>query len=399
MSKPPRRAKIDGNFVEIGTDWTVARVRSALNLHEQGKFRQSSRLADAMGREPRIAKARNKRVAALSSRSALPFSVTPSEEGDGRKRSAAAKRQAEIWWDVCPESVIAPIQNDTLAMGMGLGYLDWSTTGEWMPRLNWLPTHGLAFEQYALDGERRPCWIYTDYTGVRHEVTPGDGRWFLHLPAGPRSWMSGFVRSLGLPWFAAVCTDRDWSRFNEKHWLPILSVDEPFFASDDVEGEDGAEGSAAAAYYEQFKNLGAESVLRNPQGQEKDQGGWSAKWLEPESESWSSFEAQLKYLGQLFDQAITGNDGTGSKGGDGELASERVASMYLSSDAETLSSSLREQVWKPWAEYNYGDRDVAGWGRWDTRPAPDMASRATTLKTMAEAIEILAPMKVDCAPP
>lgn len=399
MKKPPIRAKIDGSFVEPLSEWTVATVRTAISQHERGIFRSSARLADAMGREARIAKALRKRATALSSRSALPFSVTPSVEGDGRKRSAAAKRQEELWWDVCPESVVEALHRDTITMGMALGYIEWRTErNEWIPRLNWLPLHGLTWERASLDGERGESWIYTSADGTRHQVSPGDGRWFLHMPSGPRSWLQGAVRFLGLPWFLSVCIERDWARYDEKHGLPILSIDEPYWAWDDTEGEDGADSSVASAYFEQFKNLAAESVLRNPQGATKEQGGWSAQWLEPKSDSSGSFKAHLEHLGDLFEQGISGKDESGAKGGDGELPGERTKSEFLGADAEGFASSFRVQVWKPFSEYNYGDRDVAGWGRWDTRPPADLSARATTLKTMAEAVQILAPMNVDCAP-
>jgi phage gp29-like protein len=399
MAKPPRRVKIDALYVEPLSEWTVPLVRSAITQHELGRMRQSARLADAMGRDPRIAGALETRQRALSSRSALPFSVTTSEEGDGRKRKAAADRMRELWWYACPEDAIAPLLRDAIMLGVAVGYVEWTATGgEWVPRLRWLPPHGLAFEQYSLDGTRGPAWIYTAWDGSRYEVRPGEDGWFLYLPSGPRSWMSGRVRSLGLPWYMGVTTERDWARYDEKHGLPILSIDEPHWAHDDIEGEDGAEGSKADEYYEQFKTLPSEAVLRNPQGPD-GQAGWAAKWLEPVSKSWESFQAHLRYLGTLIEQSLLGRDSAaGPKGGDGELATERVRVEYLASDAETLSTALREQLWKPWAEYNYGDRDVAGWGRWDTRPPPDLAARASTLKTAAEALTLLSPMGVDVAP-
>jgi phage gp29-like protein len=399
----PRNVKIDALFVEPLSEWTVPLVRSAINLHEQGRLRQSARLADAMGRDPRISGARSTRVRALTSRGALPFAVETSEEGDGRKRKAAAARQRELWWYACPETEIAPILADAIMLGVAVARLEWiSTDGEWVPRLVWLPPHGLSWEQYGLAGAtdgRAPCWVYTTWDGQRFEVRPGDGTWFLYTPGGARSWMNGVVRMLGLPWYMGVCTERDWARFDEKHGLPILSIDEPHWAADDVEGEEGADGTKADQYYSQFRNMAAESVLRNPQGPTKDDGGWAAKWLEPESESWSSFKDHLDYIGRLIEQAILGRDSAaGPKGGDGELATERVRVEYLASDAETLATALREQVWKPWAEFNYGDRDVAGWGRWNTRPPPDLKLRAETLKTASEALEKLVPMGIAADP-
>lgn len=398
--RPPRHAKIDSSYIEplSSFGWTVATCRAAIEQHERGVFRRSAILAGLMEREAEIAKAIKKRANALASRSALPFSVTPSSEGDGRKRKAVAERQGQLWWHTTPESVIQPIMRDTVKMGQALGYLTWSTGSEWVPRLNWLPMNGLAWEPWGIGAERRAGWVYTDGAGVRHEVTPGDGFWFLHEPTGPESFKDGAVRYLGLPWFLSDNIECDWARYDEKHGLPILEIDEPFWAQDDVDGEDGAEGTKADQYYAQFANLKSESVLRSPQGQDTAAGGWKSRWLEPKSQSWKSFEAHLDRLERKFRLGISGGDGSGAKGGDGETADERRHSEFLSTDAETLSTSLREQVWKPFAEYNYGDRNLAGWGRWDTRPPKDLSTRATTLKTVGEALAPLAAAGVDTDP-
>lgn len=395
----PRNVKIAGAFVESPTDWTVTLVKSALSLHERGTFRSSARLADSMGRDARIAGALATRVSALASRSALPFQVENSDEGDGRKRGAAASRMRDLWWYSCPEDAVAPLLRDSITLGLAVGHITWTTTaGEWVPRLNWLPPHGLSYEQSGMTfGEA--SWIYTDADSKRHRVTPGDGTWFLHLPNGVRSWMFGAVRTLGIPWLMRDFTYRDWVRYCEKHGMPIIAVDEPNWAQTAVEGEGGSAGTLADEFFSQFANLPTESVLRFPQGGTKDEGGWAAKFLEPQSDTWGTFQAFLKELGSLVDQAILGRDGsTGPKGGDGELATERVRVERLSSDAEPLSTSLRDQVWKPWAEFNWGDRDVAGWGRWNTRPAPDLKLRAETLKTMSEAVTGLAALGIDTKP-
>jgi hypothetical protein len=70
----------------------------------------------------------------------------------------------------------------------------------------------------------------------------------------------------------------------------------------------------------------------------------------------------------------------------------------LASDAESLSTQLREQVWCLWSEFNHGDRRLAGWGRWDTRPAPDLRQRAETLDKLGDALEKLGTAGVELEP-
>lgn len=400
MSKPPRRAPIEAlHHIPSLSDWTVSGVKSAVRQHSCGHMRLSSQLCDAMETEPRIFGPLARRIDALASRSALPFSVEASDEGDGRQREACRKRMAELWWKVCPETINTPVLRDGILAGGAVGYLTWAEGQQWIPRLHWLPTHGLALEQYGLDGTRGPQWIYTTYGGERLVVTPGDGFWFLHLPYGPRSFMRGLVRPLGMLYIMATWTERDWARYNEKHGLPILEIDEPFWAQDDIEGEDGSTSSAAAEYYEQFKNLESEAVLRSPQGQDKEQGGFRARWLEPVAQSYQAFRQQLEMADGLFQSVILGRDGgKRSKGGDGEANDEKVRVELLSTDAEGLSTSYRDQIWKPFALYNYGDPDVAGWGRWTTRPPQDLELRASTLDKFGDALEKLEAHGVDTEP-
>lgn len=382
------------NVTPLST-WTVAQVRQALDSHERGRFRTSAQLVDAMGRDPAIGGALGTRVRMLASRSALPFTVHASDS-DGRRNEAVARRMLELWWHVCPESTIAPMLRDSIMMGPAVGYNEWQTVdGEWVPRLRWLPAHGLEWHDrsiYSVESE----WTYTTGDGQTLPVTPGDGRWVLHLPGGDRAWMYGAVRMLGLPWIMRSMTYRDWVRYCEKHGLPVLGIEEPHWASDDVESDGGSEGTYADEFYDQFRNLGSESVLRLPQGSTAEEGSWKATWIEPQSDSWESFQRLTSDLASQVDRVLLGRDTTAAaRGGDGELNTERVRVEYLASDAEPLSTTLRDQVWRPWALYNYGDAELAGWPRWDTRPPPDMQRRADTLKTLGEALTALAPLGLD----
>ncbi len=399
MAPRPRSVRLQPLSVEPLSDWTVAQVRGALLEHEGGKFRTSSRLADAMGRDADVAGALATRTRALASRSALPFRVEASDQGDGRKREAARRRMEELWWYSVPEDVTAALMRDAILMGVAVGYLQWEAIGsEWVPRVRWLPTHGLSWERYALDGGGEG-WVYTTGDGKRERVTPGDGRWLLHLPGGERSWMTGAVRTCGLPWLMRSLTYRDWVRYCEKHGLPILAIDEPHWAADDVEGTDGSTSTLADTFYSQFATLPSESVLRQPQGQTKDEGGWASRWLEPVSDTWETFKALIERCKGDIHQGLLGRDAaSGPRGGDGELATERVRVEYLASDAEGLTTTLRDQVWRPWALYAYDDADVAGWGRWNTRPPPDLKMRAETLDKLGDAAGKLAKLGVDLRP-
>lgn len=398
MARTPRAQAIRALWIEPLSDWTVALVRAALLEHERGSMRTSARLADAMGRDAEVAGALSVRVRALSSRSALPFRVDASDEGDGRKIEAVRRRQEQLWWHSLPEEVTAAVLRDAIMLGVAVGWISWTEeAGEWIPRLQWLPPHGLTWERGR--GGEPDGWWYQPEAGERERVTPGDGRWFLYLPGGARSWLGGAVRTCAIPWLARAFTLRDWMRYGEKHGLPILSVSEPHWAHDDVEGVAGADGTHASQFYSQFSTLPNEAVLRMPMGADKDAGAWDAKWLEPTADTWETFRGLIDRCRGDIHMAILSRDAQSApRGGDGEVSVERVRVETLSTDAETLTSAYRDQVWVPWATYNYDEGRAAGWGRWDTRPPPDMRARADTLAALSGAVVALASQGVDVRP-
>jgi hypothetical protein len=371
------------------SNWTVGAVRSALDRHELGDLYDSARLVDWMGRDPRIHGDLGTRVRALAARSGLPFTVEPSNEADQRRAAAVAKQVSALWWNVLPEEVIAQLLADAIMLGVCVAMLEWD--GPQRDRLHVmpLPAHNLCWDEWA------GHWYYQTRDG-REVVTPGDGRWFLHLPHGQRSWMRGAVRPLGHLSVARYLSQRDWDRHCEKHGMPVLAVREPAFAQDDV-------SNGVAAFYDQFRNLGSETVLRLPQGSGAPGDGWEAKWLETTAQGWQSFQGRLARLDSDVSVVLLGRDAASADkalGGDGEAERGRVRIEYLASDAEPLTTSLRDQVWMPWGRVTQANWDdsLAPWGRWNTRPPADLSRRAATLSVLGDAIGKLTGQGVDPKP-
>ena len=390
----PRNVYIEATSISPVTSWTVAKVRSALNRHDDGDLYESATLADQLARDPAFYGDLSTRVRALAARCGLPFDIEPSYGVDDRRADAVAERIEALWHEMVPEHVLEAVMVDTVLLGVSVGRIEWRMgRGEWVPFLRHLPAHGLRYS------EHEKTWRYLTGDGKDLVVTPGDGTWFLHLPHGERSWLWGAVRAIGIPWLMSTLTYRDWARYNEKHGMPILGVREPYFAADDVEGAGGTSSSGGASgVYAQFRRLGSESVLRLPQGADPQKdGGWDAAWIEPTS---ASFESFGKFLGQLrgaIRSVILGYEDGGAKGGDGELSSQRVKVEYLSADCEPLSTTLRAQVLKPYVRYNVDAArlELSPWPRWDTRPIADLGGRAAMLDKLGDALGKLSALGVD----
>jgi phage gp29-like protein len=378
--------------------WTVATVRQAIDLHEQGDFYSSSLLAEAVLRDGAIFSTLQTRAFALASRSSLPFHIDASEGVDDRRADSVANDVDDLWWVCVPESETAALMRDVIMLGVAVGIDEGQQIeGEWVPRVRRLRPHGLRW----IESER--AFHYIDGDGEDHLVTPGKNGWILHAPFGGDSWMFGAIRSIGIPWIGRINALRDFFRFSEKHGMPALAIEEPFSAADDVEGEGGAASASSVAFYADLKKLPQESLIRLPQPADKDTPGWKAEWLELKSRSYDAFETLVTLLRREVTSILLGRDPDSSAsavGGDGASLLERVRGEFLAADAEGLATTLREQVLKPWIVRNYDANrpELAPWPRWDTRPPVDLAARATTLLALGQALALLRAEGVDTDP-
>lgn len=377
------------------SSWTIADVRHALDEHEEGRFYNSAALADAFGRDSQIVSDLSTLVDSIAARSdvgGLPFSVDPSDDGDQRRAKAIAKQVAPLWWDVFTESVISQVGRDATLLGVSVGRITWHEIGNLtVPRLHPLPVQYLEYREH----ERR--WVYLTEDKGELTVTPGDNKWFLHLPHGERSWMRGAVRPLGIPYALRGFTEVDWARYNEKHGSPQLAIKEPWFATDDVQSN-----GTANTIYSQAANMSREGILRLPTGQQHDENGWDAKWLELVGNTWETFQAQLKRLDGVISVILLGRDSNreSALGGDGERAADRVATERLSALAGPLATTAREQIWKHFGDQNIPNWDerLAPWGRWNVVPPVDRSTRAETLDRAADAAGKWAALGADIEP-
>lgn len=349
--------------------WTLADVDAALDAHEAGYFQESAALVDAMGRDDRITACLNTRVKALASRSGLTFTIEPSESNPHRSRPIA-ERVGEIWWDICPESTQQRILRDAVMMGLAIGRNVWSLVdGEYIPKIEpW----DLQYV-YWQDSEK------TYYTSTEQGTLPirhGDPNWFIWEPLGYRSWMSGAVRCLGRLFIYGQLDWRNWARYNEKHGLPILTIEEP--ASWDFADK--------LSFFEKMKHLGREAVVRLPT--RKDGTGFKVDYAQPSNtQSYASFQESLKkrdtsiaiiLLGQNLSTEISGGSLAAAR------SQDRVRIDYLSGDAEGLSTAARESTLKPFVVYNYLGAlpEYAPFPRWETRLPEDDKTKAETWKTV-----------------
>lgn len=357
--------------------WTVTGVRAALDEHENGSFASSAALVDAMGRDDRIKGCLGTRVKALVGRNGLQFSIQPSDQVNKARGKVVAREFERLWWRICPDATLAAIQSDATMLGVHLSRIVWELVdGKWLPTLQPVPAHALYFDDSGIHG---PAGYYLlTSAGTPLYIDPKDPHWFLYTPTGPRAWLQGAVRALGLPYLMRQFSYRDWVRYCERHGMPIIKVSEP----------SSAEDADKSAFYTRLGKLGTESVIRLPKDSSGE--GFDVDMLEAKDGSWQSFDSFIARLDVAVAVVLLGQNMTTDPQAHatGVQNARLVRQDYLDADVQPLSTELREQIVKPWGRFNVAtwDDDLAPWPNWDTRPAEDQKAKAATFVAVSEAI-------------
>jgi phage gp29-like protein len=348
--------------------WTVGKVRAALSSHITGFFADSARLVDAMLADDRVNADTRTRVFAVTG---LPFRIEPARIGDQRRAKSIAADLETLWPHIAPQAVLHDLIRWSVLFGFSLASTSWETSArQWVPRLTfWHPQHATW-----LDYDRT---LRVQTMAGESIIAPGAGTWVLHAPDGARPWMEGAVRGLAIQWLARQYAMRDQSRDSEKYGLHVMGAVVPQ-ESDKAEKE---------AFFSDLRRLGSEGLVMLPR--DREGRGFDVKYLDPGTPAWEGFERLIARCDRSIATRILGQNNTASADGGSyakAVALDAIRQDLLESDARSLAQTLYAQVLRPWAQYNFGDADLAPRPVWDATPPADTSSLATTHKTAGEAI-------------
>lgn len=351
--------------------WTVGQVRSALRLHVDGDFHRSALLADAARGDDRIKSDLRTRVYAVTG---LPFRLDPSPTGDQRRAKAVREELDARWKDLFPASLVRDLLRWGTLQGVGYGALAWeSAGGRWWPSVEvWHPQH-LRYH------EARGGYEASSTTGPL-DVIPGDGAWLCYLPEGARGWMDASIRGLAIPYLLRGLSRRDWARFGEKHGLPITGAIVPEEADTDDKDD----------FFDDLRQLAAEGIVMLPR--DRDGKGFGIEMIEPKNmQAWQGFEHVLQHCDVSIAVELLGQASNAEQGGSFAKATALglIRQDLLEADAASIAETIRADVLRPWARFNFGDADLAPVPVWDATPPEDTAKLATTWQTAGDALSKL----------
>jgi len=210
------------------------------------------------------------------------------------------------------------------------------------------------------------------------DVVPGGGKWMLLAPEDPyRAWIQGAIRSIAIPWLGRQYAFRDWMRFNEIYGTPIRKATTPSQTPDEDKDR----------FFDSIANAGASMVVECPTG--IDGNSYNIELVEASATGWETFKNATEDTDKRITLTLLGQNLTTEVQG-GSLAAAKVHGQvrqdYLEADARGLERTLRQQVLRLWAQYNYGDPALAPVVRFKTEPPEDLKASADTLAAFSTAM-------------
>jgi phage gp29-like protein len=362
--------------VRVFTTWTPALIRVAELQANAGNLRQAADLCEWLLGDERVASTLQTRTDAL-----LGLDPTFESSGDKRRsrRVVKALEGQEDWWEAYPESELSLMLKWGILLGLSAAqhnpdYRE-GHGGRLLPLPEfWHPQH----VRYDSPTRRWLTRVASDGnvdTGVEIELVPGDGTWLLHTPYGKnRPWAWGLWRGLSRLVLLKYFAISDWARHSEKASLLVGTTHEEVQTSRQQRAE------LASDLY----NRGREGVVVLP-------AGFDLKLVETTANTKQIYDAQIEMVNTAIAVAIRGGNLTTEVQGGSRAAAESQERLgdksRLRFDAQSLTTTIHDQSLIWWAQWNFGDANLAPWPVYPVEPKRDLKVRADVANVAADAAQ------------
>jgi hypothetical protein len=356
--------------ISIQNAWSVPGVRQALTSNLNGIFETSAQLWESIRGDDRVTATLGSRTAGLFGREVRH---TPANA------SKAAKECCDAWAECWPQFAGGPALRTISEYEIGLGWapaqLVWDTSTP-----VWKPTAKFWNNRYTYWhwGLRRYIALSMD---GQIPIEPGDGKWMIHSKYDPyRAWIFGAVRAVAEPWLLRHFAFRDMARYSEVHGLPIRIAETPA----------SADATERAEYAAKVATLGTETTLLLGKGVDA-QNSYGFRLEEAKDPAWEVFSAligqcDMAIVLALMFQNLTTEVKTGSYAAvQGHMD---VRQNGIQADNAAWRYTLRNQVIRPFALFNFGDPDLAPTTEWDVTPLDQLDAKVERFQKFMTAIEV-----------
>jgi hypothetical protein len=352
------------------TRWYLADLERAQHVADTGDLSIAARLCRAMRRDGIITGVLATRAQGII---ALPRRFSGGDEMVRQLQGRDGHRS--VFDAMCPASELAAMSIDGVQIGVAVGELC-PVKGRDYPILVRLDPEFLRYRW----SENR--WYYQSVAGAI-PITPGDGRWVLHVDGGRLApWQSGLWTALGEAYINKSHAKMHQANWEAKLANPARVAVTPQAATDEQ----------AQSFFQKVMAWGVNTVFGL-------KPGWDVKLLESNGRGWESFEKTIARSEREAIIAVTGSTvlvdgGTGFANAD---VHKSIRADLIEATARALEYTINTQVIPQWVVTTFGEDSLseAPVVSWDTTPPKDQKSDADAMqafgKAVAEANLALAP--------
>lgn len=274
-----------------------------------------------------------------------------------------------VFDEMCPPGELEAMDMDGLVMGVSLGELV-PVVGRKYPVLRRLDPEWLNFNWAD------STWYYNSRIG-RFPVTPGDGRWVLHIPKGNMCpWQWGLIWALGRAFIMKEHAVSLRGAF-------IAGVANP---AKILKSPSGATEAQRGTMFQHLMKWGPEMAVELPPG-------WDMELLEFMGRAHEVFQREIDTCDKTYQIAVAGQV-ISTEGGSGFQDAKLPATIrtdLIKTDAEALAYTISTQILPYYAYVEFGEAavDAGTYVEYDTNSPADQMVAANVLMTLGNAIEKL----------
>lgn len=341
--------------------WYLADLEGAMQSADVGILNDAAQLWRAMKRDGVLA-------GILSTLSGGVVALRKIWTGDTEIVAALEGRDgiASVFDNLCPPSELKLLAEDGFGLGVAVAEL--------------VPVPG---RDYPVLVRRDPQWLFYRWSENRWyyqsivgniPITPGDGRWVLHIDGGRVApWQNGRWFALGQSWIAKTHAALNKQNWESKLANPARVATVPAGATEEQE----------QSWFQSVMAWGINTVFGM-------KPGYDVRLLESNGVGYQSFSETIKqsereYAIAIAGQEITTNGGTGFANAD---VHKSIRADIIKAVSDALAHTLNTQVIPQFVIARWGEAALAACPavEIDTRPPKDLKESAEATKAFGDAL-------------
>ena len=347
------------------TRWYLSDLESAEHAADTGDLTRAAQLMRSARKDGVISGVLSTRTGGLMRLPkrfrGQPEIVAALEEGHVSVRS--------VFDEMFPPSELALLEADGLLLGVGVAELV-PVVGRDYPRMVRLEPEFLKYRW------SNGTWYYRSIAGLL-PITPGDGRWILHLRGGHVApWSTGLWRAVGRAYIR-----KEHASLHQDNWEGKLANPARVAVA-----PQGAAEEQKQRWFQAVMAWGVNTVFGLLPG-------YDVKLLESNGRGYESFlktiarcdrEAIIAIAGQV----VTTDGGAGFQNSD---IHKSVRADLIQESADAIAYTINTQGIPPYVIQRWGEEALEQSAQvgWDVSPPKDLASEAQSLTSVGSAIKVV----------